>query len=255
MRPDSEVVGLSSEAKQHLITLADGKVIAAKAVVVATGGFNKPYLPTIPGKQLYQGEVLHSSAYRNPAGFEGKRVVVVGAANSAVQIAYELHKIAEVTLATREPVKFVPQRFLGFDFHDWLKWTGLGSSRWLSDQSTPVLDDGRYRHALRTGALCRREMFTAFGRDGVVWPDAEVKAVDAVIFATGFRPNTSFLQHTGALDDDGRALHSKGVSTAIEGLYYLGLPLQRNFASATLRGVGSDAAEILTSVMAHLRTV
>jgi len=253
VRPNSEVVEVISEASQHRVTLADGAVITAQAVVVATGGFNTPYLPDIPGRQLYHGTILHSSAYRTPTGFEGKRVVVVGAANSAVQIAHELHSTANVVLATREPVKFMPQRFLGFDFHDWLKWTGLGNSRWLSDQSTPVLDVGRYRHALRTGAISRREMFTAFTGDGVVWPNAEIQGVDAVIFATGFRPNTSFLPRE-AVGPDGRALHSKGVSTTIKGLYYLGLPLQRNFASATLRGVGSDSVGILSIIVTHLRS-
>lgn len=253
VRPNSEVVEVMSEAGRHRVTLADGAVITAHAVVVATGGFNTPHLPEIPGRQLYKGTILHSSVYRTPAGFEGKRVVVVGAANSAVQIAHELHSLANVVLATREPVKFMPQRFLGFEFHDWLKWTGLGNSRWLSDQSTPVLDDGRYRHALRTGAISRREMFTAFTNNGVVWPNAEIQEVDTVIFATGFRPNTSYLPRE-AVDSDGRPLHSKGISTTIKGLYYLGLPLQRNFASATLRGVGSDSMGILAAIATHLRT-
>lgn len=75
----------------------------------------------------------------------GQRIVVIGAANSAVQIAYELAKVAEVTLATREAIRFFPQKLLGADFHAWLKWTGLERTRWLNDQSTPVLDDGTYK--------------------------------------------------------------------------------------------------------------
>jgi putative flavoprotein involved in K+ transport len=50
--------------------------------------------------------------------------VVVGAGNSAVQIATEPAAHAQVTLATRQPVRFTAQRTLGRDLHWWLKRTG-----------------------------------------------------------------------------------------------------------------------------------
>ncbi|MEU0194999.1 NAD(P)-binding domain-containing protein [Streptomyces afghaniensis] len=52
--------------------------------------------------------MLHAAQYRNPAPFAGQRVVVVGAGNSAVQIAAELAGAARVTLASRAPVRFPP---------------------------------------------------------------------------------------------------------------------------------------------------
>jgi hypothetical protein len=54
------------------------------------------------------------------------------------------------------------------DFHWWLKWTGLEKTRWLNDQSTPVLDDGRYRAALKGGLFQQREMFTEVDESGVI---------------------------------------------------------------------------------------
>lgn len=69
-------------------------------------------MPDIPGLENFSGHCLHSSAYRTPEAFAGQRVVVVGAANSAVQIAYELAGVAQVVLATREKIRFFPQRFL-----------------------------------------------------------------------------------------------------------------------------------------------
>lgn len=50
VRANSEVVEVISEASQHRVKLADGAVITAQAVVVATGGFNTPHLPGIPGR-------------------------------------------------------------------------------------------------------------------------------------------------------------------------------------------------------------
>src|SRR5439155_25071840 len=134
------------------------------------------------------GEILRSAAYKTPRPFEGKRVIVVGAANSAVQIAVELNGVAKVTLATREPVRFVPQQLLGCDFHCWVKWTGLDYLPWLKDQSTPVLDPGKYRRALAAKEPEQRPMFVGFTEDGVEWPDGRREPVAAGILATGFRP-------------------------------------------------------------------
>jgi hypothetical protein len=92
-------------------------------------------------------------------------------------------------------------------------------------------------------------MFKSFTEDGVVWSDGRHEAVDAVIFATGYRPNLAYLTGLGALDEAGRPRQRGGMSTTVPGLYYVGLPRQRNVASATLRGVGADAK----IVAKHLR--
>jgi putative flavoprotein involved in K+ transport len=87
---------------------------------------------------------------------------------------------------------------------------------------------------------------------GVVWDDGSVEDVDTVIFATGYRPNLSYLAPLGALDVEGRALHWYGVSLTVPGLYFMGLSNQRTFSSATLRGVGPDAAVVVRDLTRHL---
>jgi putative flavoprotein involved in K+ transport len=66
-----------------------------------------------------------------------------------------------------------------------------------------------------------------------------------VIFATGYRPDLGFLAGLGALGEKNRVLQQQGRSTSVPGLYYSGLPRQRTAASATLRGVGSDALVVV----------
>jgi hypothetical protein len=127
--------------------------------------------------------------------------------------------------------------------------TGLDRSQWLGDQSTPVYDTGQYRTAIAAGRPDQRPMFTSFTEDGVIWGDGGHEAVDAVIFATGYRPNLPYLTGLGALDKAGRVLQRGGVSLTEPGLYYVGMPRQRTAASATLRGVGADAKVVVT----HLR--
>ncbi len=72
--------------------------------------------------------------------------------------------------------------------------------------------------------------------------------MDAVIFATGYRPKLDYLAPLGALDDQGQPKHRHGVSATVPGLGFVGLSNQRTFASAALRGVGPDAAVVLRAL-------
>ncbi|HEY0969577.1 MAG TPA: NAD(P)-binding domain-containing protein [Gemmatimonadales bacterium] len=235
----------------------DGRVRWSRSVVVATGSFHRPHVPDIPGRESFGGTVLHSSAYRNPAPFVGQRMIVVGAGNSAVQIAAELAGVADVRLATRAPVRFVPQRFAGRDIHFWFRVLGVDSfpsGRWREGEpAAAVLDTGRYAAALAAGRPARMPMFTAFAPGGVVGADGAHVAAESVIFATGFRPSVEFLRGTAAVDETGRPLQRLGVSTTVRGLYYVGLSGQRSLTSATLRRAGPDAAAVVRDLARHVR--
>ncbi|GAA3933586.1 FAD-dependent oxidoreductase [Actinoplanes auranticolor] len=225
-----------------------GPAVTARAVVAATGEFGRPYRPALPGLDTFTGTVLHSSEYRRPEPFTGHRVVVVGAGNSAVQIAAELATVARVTIATRAPLRWQSQRILGRDFHWWLATTGLDTAGWapgLIGRLIPVIDDGRYRAAIRAGRPDRRPLFTRLDQDVAHWPGHPAEHIDTVILATGYRPDLGYLRPAAALTAGGRPLHRGGVSTVVPGLGYVGLEKQRSFASATLRGVGRDAAYVL----------
>jgi putative flavoprotein involved in K+ transport len=214
-------------------------------------------VPQLPGQDVFAGQVLHAATYRNPAPLVGQRVVVVGAGNSAIQIGVELAKTAHVTLATREPIRFRQQKLLGRDIHHWAWLLGLDRLPigLFAGQAaaTGVLDTGVYRAAVAAGRPDRRPMFSHFTRTDVVWADRAEEAIDTVIYATGYRPNLDYLADLGALDVDGQPLHQRGISTAIPGLAYVGLSNQWTYASATLRGVGPDAAYVVRQLRRHLR--
>ena len=236
---------------------APGDEIAAAGVVAASGSFGNPHLPVLPGQDDYTGEVRHVAHYRRPEPYAGKRVIVVGAGNSAVQVAHELAPLARVTLATRAPIQFVPQRIRGRDLHHWLHVTAADrlprSVLTRLIRHAAVLDTGVYRDAITSGLLTRAEMFTAFTPGGVTWPDGTSEPVDAVIFATGYRPDLGYLAPLGALEPSGMPRQVGGISTTHPGLVYLGLEFQRSFSSNTLRGVGRDAAHVITALAAGLQ--
>jgi putative flavoprotein involved in K+ transport len=220
----------------------------AKTIIAATGAFSHPFLPNIQGKEQYKGRILHSCHYRKAVAFQNQRVVVVGGGNSAVQIAYELTQVAKVSIATRNPISFSPQRILGKDVHFWLKISGLDRFSLAKGLATKVsvLDTGVYQESIDNGKPDRREMFEKFTEEGVMWKDGTIEKVDAVIFGTGYRPNVAYLESLPkALDCQGNPIQQNGVSTHVEGLYFVGLNGQRSFASSTLRGVGRDAKYVI----------
>ncbi len=81
-------------------------------VLIANGTLHKPNLAELPGS--FSGELLHSSAYRSPDIFSGKRVLIVGCGNSACDITVDaVHRAASVDLSVRRGYYFLPKFLLG----------------------------------------------------------------------------------------------------------------------------------------------
>jgi putative flavoprotein involved in K+ transport len=257
IRTNTRVDAVEADGAGFTVRTAAGDEIRAAGVVAATGTFSRPHVPEVSGASGFTGEVLHVADYRVPEPYRGRRIVVVGGGNSAVQVGYELAQIAQVTLATLEPLLFIDQRPGGRDLHHLLESTGFDDlpPEWLAGliSGVPVLDTGEFRAALESGVMDRRPMFTTFTGDGVVWSDGEHEPVDVVVFATGYRPSLDYLRPLGALDPHGSPLHTGGISTTHLGLAYVGLEFQRSFSSNTLRGVHRDAEHVVGALAAHLR--
>ncbi|KAK5630554.1 hypothetical protein RRF57_006269 [Xylaria bambusicola] len=109
-----------SEKKWTIILkLADRsrKIITSKHFIQATGfGCGKPYVPPIPGKDLYKGVIIHSSQYRNPqilAKNGVKSVVVVGSANTAFDVIEDCHTEGlQTTMVARSPTYVFPYKYV-----------------------------------------------------------------------------------------------------------------------------------------------
>ncbi|MEU2823152.1 NAD(P)/FAD-dependent oxidoreductase [Streptomyces bacillaris] len=257
IRTGQRVTSVRRAGSEFELTLDAGGRLTARAVVAASGTFGRPHRPALPGLEEFTGQVLPAADYRSPVPFTGGRLVVVGAGNSAVQIAAELATAARVTLATRGPVKFAAQRILGRDLHFWTARTGLDIAplgRLLPRPPVqPVLDDGRYRAALAAGQPDRRPLFTGSEGSKLIWPDGEREEVDTIVLATGYRPDLSYLTDLGgALDFEGKPRHREGLATSVPGLAFLGLEWQRSLSSNSLRGVGRDAERIARRLAAYL---
>jgi putative flavoprotein involved in K+ transport len=105
--------------------------IRARNVVVATGPFQKPVIPTvIDDPDLLQ---LHSSTYRNPGALPQGAVLVVGAGSSGAQIAEELARAGRRVFLSVGPHDRPPRRYRGHDFVWWLGRLG----KWDMKAPTP----------------------------------------------------------------------------------------------------------------------
>jgi len=257
IQTNTRVVSVRREDREFVVVTADGQQLRAAGIVAATGSFSSPYRPTFPGEKSFTAELSHVADYRNPTAYAGKRVIVVGAGDSAAQVANELAPVANVTLAARHPVRFIPQRIGGEDVHYWLRETGFDSlpAEWLSKITggSVITDSVGFQQTLADGLLDVRAMFIALETDHVVWSNDERERVDAVILATGYRPSLDYLRELGALDPLGAPLHAGGISSTHLGLVYLGLEFQRSYASNTLRGVSADASAVIAPLVAWIR--
>jgi putative flavoprotein involved in K+ transport len=257
IRTSTRVVTIRQEDREFIVETAGGQHLRAAGIVAASGSFSTPFRPTLPGAESFTAGLLHVADYRNPVPYEGKRVIVVGAGDSAAQVANELAPIAKVTLAARHPLRFIPQRIGGKDVHYWLQETGFDSlpAEWLDKITggSVITDSVGFRQTLADGLLDVRPMFKGLDGDHVVWNHGDREPVDVIILATGYHPSLGYLRELGALDPQGAPLHAGGISTTHLGLVYVGLEFQRSFASNTLRGVAADASAVVAPLVAWTR--
>ena len=257
IQTDTRVETILQDGRAFLVLTEDGRELHASGIVAASGSFSNPYRPDLPGEETFTGKVLHVAGYRDPVPFEGQRVVVVGSGDSAAQIANELAAVATTSIATRHPIRFIPQRIGSHDVHYWFRETGFDTlpAPWLSKitDGAVVTDSVGFRQTLAEGRVDRRPMFAGLDEDRVIWSDGDSEPVDAIILATGYRPSVGYLRELGALDDRERPFHAGGISTTHPGLVFVGLEYQRSYASNTLRGVGEDARAVIAPLVAWIR--
>jgi putative flavoprotein involved in K+ transport len=247
---DSEVRSIRGAGGSYLVEL-DNRAYEADQVVVASGPFQLPFVPAIAGRLDPEGAQLHSTAYRAPEGIPAGKILVVGGGNTGLQIAEELSASREVHLSIGSRQMPLPQRILGRDLFWYLDLTGLirkttasRIGRRMAGRDTLIGSTPR--------ALGRRHGVQLHGRavdaagSAVTFEDGTKLAVGAVIWATGFRIDHSWI-HLPLFDHDGRLVHRRGVTDA-PGLYFLGLSWQHTRGSALLGWVKDDAEYIAQQI-------
>jgi len=260
-----------------------GGALFAPVVVVATGIATAPYRPSWPDMQMFRGDIVHSSKYRNAAAFAGKRVLVVGFGNSGGEIALDLAEAGnDVALAVRSPVQIIPRDLLGLPILTWvllyrhlparlvdainapvlrlalgnfeklgLRRASKGPRQMVEeDGHVPLIDIGTLAR-IRDGSIRLRGGVDRMTDSTVVFADGAEETFSAIVLATGFRPDLRRLiaGEDGLFDQHGMP-RVTGRPTAAPGLYFCG---QITVPTGQLREIAIEAERIAASAKALLK--
>ncbi|MEU0373541.1 NAD(P)-binding domain-containing protein [Streptomyces sp. NPDC006283] len=125
IRTRTHIEAVESDAAGFVLRTTDGRSISAAGVVAASGSLTRPLLPELPGQQDSTGEVLHVADYRSPKPYAGKRIIVAGGGNSAVQVTHELGRCGRRDPGLPPPHAIPDAGARRKDLHHWLTSTGF----------------------------------------------------------------------------------------------------------------------------------
>ncbi len=253
------------------LTKEDGRYVAdagnerfeADTVVVATGVFRRPYTPEFAGKLEASITQLHSNDYCNVSQLQEGPVLVVGAAHSGSDIAYEASASHDVILVGTDtgqlPVPIESRRGrVGFRLLVFVGTHVLNVDTPLGRKMRPHVRHGggpllRYRKRDLVAAGVERVVARAVGveRGLPVLDDGRVLDVRNVVWCTGFRPDFSWIRAPFETGDDGYPVQYRGVAASSPGLYFAGLPFLHSFASMLVAGAGRDAERVARHILAE----
>lgn len=179
-------------------------------VICASGHTWSPNLPEVPGS--FDGEVMHSVDYRDPSLFRGKRVLIVGAGNSACDIACDAAANADAAfISMRRGYHFIPKHIFGQPadvFGARSNWMPFKIRRFFFERILKALNGDLTRlgleapdhrvlashpiinsqliHYLQHGDISAHRNIERFEGQEVVFTDGRRQVVDLVVFATGY---------------------------------------------------------------------
>ncbi len=233
------------------------QTIRARAVIVATGAFQRPAIPAFAKELSEQVTQLNSATYRNPSQLPTGPVLVVGDGATGRQIALELAQHHQVTLAAGRPRRILPNRILGKSLFWWFDLVGLGriSKDTLLGRRIKRADAFPGQH-LKLSTL-KQQGVRVVGRlvgaagNCMALDNGGKIAIQSVIWTAGYRDHTDWVCIAGASNNEIGFIEDRGVSP-VPGLYHIGRSWQTSRGSSLLLGVGRDAQEIRDHLISWL---
>jgi putative flavoprotein involved in K+ transport len=249
VRTNAEVVQARRERDIWSVAIATGDTIRAHAIILATGIVSNPSVADIPHREMFRGRIFHSVEYRRPDGYRDCRVLIVGAGNSAAEIAAELARAgARVTVAVRTGARVVPLLLFGIPIQyvaATLSWLPRRVQRRIADLignvsglvrgpavlPAPVDSDCpdvpligfHLADAIRAGVVRIKPGIREFTAEGARFVDGSEAAFDEIMLATGYRAAVGILGDLVGVDECGFARRrSRVVSEDQPNLYLVG---------------------------------
>src|SRR5262245_2211025 len=171
--------------------------VSARGIINATGTWETPYIPDVPGKDRFMGRQLHTRDYRTADEFVDQHVIVVGGGISAIQLLDEISRVTTTTWVTRRPPEFRAGPFTEEQGRAAVALVEERVRRGLPPMSvvsvtglpiTPAIEAMRERSVLK-----RLPMFREILEDGVRWADGTVVHANVILWCTRFRSSLDHL--------------------------------------------------------------
>jgi putative flavoprotein involved in K+ transport len=266
VRTGVRVRRVSREGGSYLVA-TDGASFVCDNVVVASGTFGRtPSVPDFAGELDPPIVQLHSSAYKNPTQLQPGGVLVVGAAHSGGDIAFEAGTAGHPTVLSGRIHGEVPFDLGGRPAHVIIPSMFFLANHLLTLR-TPLGRKLRPEIRAHGGPLLRVKRAdlaragvelaparTVGVRDGLpVLDGGRALEVANVVWCTGFRQDFSWIE-LPVTGEDGWPLETRGVVPTSPGLYFVGLAFQYAFASMFVGGAGRDAEYVVKHLCAHTPT-
>ncbi len=252
------VDGLEKNGDGYVVT-ADDRRFGADNVVIATGVFQyeHPIVPEFASELDPAIRQLHSADYRGPAQLQPGPVLVVGAAHSGGDIAYEVARAGYSTVLSGRDTGEVP-----FDIEGRLAPFVFPLLKFVATRvltvSTPMGRKVKPEIRSHGGPLLRvkRADLEAAGVERVfdrtvgvehgmpVLADGRVVEVANVIWCTGFRNDWDWIRFPVPREGDGYPAQKRGVVPSAPGLYFVGLPFLHSFSSMLIIGASRDGRRV-----------
>ena len=265
VRSGLAVDGLERNGDGYVLTAA-GRRFEADNVVVATGVFqhDRPLIPEIAAELDPRIKQLHSADYRSPAQLGDGPVLVVGAAHSGGDIAYEVAQAGHRTLLSGRDTGQIPfdiegraARFV-FPLLKFVATRILTVSTPLGRKARPVIRAHggpllRVKRSDLEAAGVERVFERTVGMEDGKPVLADGRVVDAanVIWCTGFRNDYGWIRLPLPMDADGFPEQHRGAVPSSPGLYFVGLPFLHSFASMLIIGAGRDGGRVAKHILSR----
>lgn len=223
-----------------------GTTFEASHVISATGIAGSPRFPDDVDRDALRIPASHSIAVRRSHVAGSRRLLVVGAGASAAEVLGHWLAVRQPAdrawIAARSQIRAMPSSLLGIDLHYWVWPFEHLPGRPFGPRLSPK--DAMWGKAILR-AIARGEITAVkaarYGATSVELADGTAIEPDLVVFATGFRHDTSHLGELIERDAEGWPIARRCESLRTPGLYVLGSRYARNLASPYLRGIARDA--------------
>lgn len=253
---------------------------SSERVVIATGYNRRPVMPKWPGRDAFQGTIVHSAEYKDGAPYRGKRVLVVGIGNTGGEIAIDLNECgaASVHICVRSPINVIARDYLGtpaqvsgivlsklpralryplskgiarFSVGDLsqygIHWPAIGPIESVERFGRVALIDIGTIDLIKKGSITVVPGVQRFTERGVAFVNGESHEYDAVVLATGYKPRLDeFLEGANDVTDEAGYPVPPAGESKWPGLYFLGFA---NPPTGLLRQIALDAQRIAADIV------